>query len=168
MDNLTTTPAQENYIETIYRMSATEKVKPSLLADRLGVRRASVTRLVKTLVNKGLVHHRSHGSIVLTPLGEQLGKGIVRRDACLTRLLVHVCGMPPERADPEVHRLEHAVGDEVLVRLEALVNFACSAEQWCNEVKKQAEEAWAKHPSPSPGPLGRAPIHQGRAHEKHA
>lgn len=167
MDNLTTTPAQENYIETIYRMSATDAVKPSMLADRLGVRRASVTRLVKTLVNKGLVHHRSHGAIVLTPLGEELGRDIVRRDDCLTRLLVDVCGMPHERADPEVHRLEHAISDEVLVRLEILVDFACSSNDWLNEVKKRAEEAWKKNPATSPGPLGRTPIHQGRAHEKH-
>lgn len=137
MDTFTTTPAQENYIEKIYRMSATQAVKPSMLAESLGVRRASVTRLISTLVDKGLVLHKSHGDIVLTRWGEELARAIVRRDECLTRLLVEVCGMDPERADPEVHRLEHVVTDEVLVYLETLVDFACSSGEWLSELKNE-------------------------------
>lgn len=167
MDSITTTPAQENYIEKIYRMSAKQVVKPSMLADSLGVKRASVTRLIKTLVDKGLVRHKSHGDIVLTRLGEKLARAIVRRDECLTRLLVEVCGMDPERADPEVHRLEHVIGDEVLVRLETLVNFACSSPEWLDELKYRTKQVWKKHPVTSPGPVGRAPIHQGDTCEKH-
>lgn len=166
MDTVTTTPAQENYIETIYRMSATQSVKPSVLADSLGVKRASVTRLIKTLVDKGLVLHQSHGDIALTPLGEELARAIVRRDECLTRLLVEICGMDPERADPEVHRLEHVIGDEVLVRLETLVDFACSSEEWLNEFKKRTEQVLSQQPMTRPGPVGRARIHQGDTSEK--
>ena len=166
MDTFTTTPAQENYIEKIYRMSATQPVKPSELADSLGVRRASVTRLINTLVDKGLVLHKSHGDIALTRWGEELARAIVRRDDCLTRLLVEVCGMDPGSADPEVHRLEHVINDEVLVRLETLVDFACSSGDWLNELKKRTGQAWSKHPVINPGPVGRTQIHKGDTREK--
>lgn len=167
MEKITTTPAQENYIENIYRMSADKPVKPSMLADSLGVKRASVTRLIKTLVDKGLVLHKSHGTIVLTQLGEELGKAIVRRDECLTRLLVEVCGMDPRRADPEVHRLEHIISDEVLVRLETLVDFACSSNEWVSELKKRMDLVTGKAHAHCHGVVGRTPVHQGDTQEKH-
>lgn len=167
MDNLTTTPAQENYIEKIYRMSATQPVKPSVLADSLGVKRASVTRLTKTLVDKGLVLHKSHGAIRLTPLGEELAKAIVRRDECLTRLLVEVCGMDPKQADPEVHRLEHIISDEVLLRLETLVDFAKSSDEWVRKLKERIDLKIDVNLENCQGAVGRTSVHQGDSREKY-
>lgn len=167
MDNLTTTPAQENYIEKIYHMSARQAVKPSMLADSLGVKRASVTRLTKTLVQKGLVLHKSHGAITLTPLGEKLAKAIVRRDECLTRLLVEICGMHPKHADPEVHRLEHIISDEVLLRLEILVDFASSSDDWIDGLKRRIDKALSKTLEKQPISVGSTPVHQGHIREKH-
>ncbi len=112
MDKIITTPAQENYIETIYHLSLRGPVRPSELADTLGVKRASVSKYIVTLVGKGLVKHLPRGDIYLTDQGIGLAKSILKRDKCLTRLLVDVCNMPPEDAESEVHRLEHLVSDD--------------------------------------------------------
>ena len=43
VDNLITTPAQENYVEAIFYLSQKGPVRPSALATALGVKRASVS-----------------------------------------------------------------------------------------------------------------------------
>ncbi len=166
MEEFKTTPAQENYIETIYRMSAKQPVRPSGLAECLGVKRASVSKFVRTLVGKGLVLHKSHGDITLTDKGKELALAIIRRDECLTRLLVEVCGMTAERADPEVHRLEHVISDEVLLRLESLVEFACTSEAWLKRLHYRIDKSWQDYSSTQKSTVGRSQIHQGGASEK--
>lgn len=161
-----TTPAQENYIEAIYRMSLKGSVRPSTLAECLGVKRASVSKFIRTLVGKDLVLHKSHGDITLTDKGEELARAIIRRDECLTRLLVEVCGMTAERADPEVHRLEHVISDEVLLRLETLVEFACTSEAWLKRLHYRIENAWQENHMSQKSTVGRSQIHQGGASEK--
>jgi DtxR family Mn-dependent transcriptional regulator len=159
-----TTPAQENYVETIYALSKKGPVRPSALASQLGVKRASVSKFIRTLAAKGLVDHQLRGEILLTDAGKELAEAILRRDRCLTQLLVEVCNMPEEEADPEVHRLEHLISDEVLYRLEALVDFACSSKAWLKRLHLRIE---SETPTPSDGIMvGRSTVHQGSAVEK--
>jgi len=161
-----TTPAQENYIETIYRISAQAPVRPRQLAERLGVKRASVSKFIASLVRKGFVYHESHGDIILTEKGVLLAKAIVRRDNCLTKLLVDVCAMPAERAYSEVHRLEHVISDEVLLRLEILVDFASSSEAWLKRLQYRIDTAQTGRSNDSDLKVGNSPIHQGLPTEK--
>ncbi len=166
MDSKKTTPSQENYVEWIYRMSAEGPVRPALLAEKLGVKRPSATRAVASLVKKGLVSHKPYGEIVLTPDGEALGRAIVRRDECLTALLVRVLGMEPEQADPEVHRLEHVLSDDVLERLEVLVAFASSSEAWLRRLHLRIANSRLDSSSQGAFQAGRSDIHQGAPSEK--
>lgn len=159
MDEIKTTPAQENYIEAIYLMSHAKPVRPSELAENLGVKRASVTKFVSSLVNKGFVHHESHGDIVLTDKGIALAKAIIRRDDCLTRLLVDVCGLDSEKAFSEVHRLEHLISDEVLIRLEILVDFACSSEAWLKRLQYRINTARIDRPTERALQVGQTRVH---------
>lgn len=167
MEQFNTTPAQENYIEYIFRLSAGGPVRPSTLAESMGVKRASVSKFLKTLTSKGLIDHKSHGPISLTERGQELAEAIVRRDECLTRLLVHICGMEAEQADPEVHRLEHVLSDEVLLRLETLVEFASSSEAWLKRLHHRMDEAMREPPEAPNSMVGRSQIHQGEPTEKY-
>ncbi len=161
-----TTPSEENYIEHVYRLAAKGPVRPAQLAESLGVKRPSATRAVVSLAKKGLVHHEPYGEIRLTEEGQALGQAIVRRDDCLTELLVDLLGMPPKSADPEVHRLEHVVSDEVLARLEVLVGFALSSEAWLKRLHHRIAGAMSKPHETGVFAAGRSDIHQGLPSEK--
>lgn len=117
-------------MEAIYTLSLKGPVRSSVLAETLGVKRASVSKFITGLVANGLVTHLPRKEIILTTRGVALAHSIARRKRCLTRLLVDICNMDPADADLQVHRLEHVLNDEVLHRLETLVEFGSSSSAW--------------------------------------
>lgn len=166
MDNIITTPAQENYVQAIYYLSLKGPVRPSAVAKTLGVKRASVSKYIGTLVDRGLITHKPRGELILTQSGLELAQSILRRDRCLTSLLVDVCNMSAKDAEPEVHRLEHLISDEVLFRLETLVEFACSSSGWLKRLHLRMaaeQERFDDHYSVK---VGSTKVHQGDRQEK--
>jgi DtxR family Mn-dependent transcriptional regulator len=163
---LVLTPSQENYLEWIYRFRAAGPVKVRDVARKAGVRLPSVSRAVSMLKKAGLVEHDLYGLIDLTPLGRKGGEEIVLRDTCLTRLLVDVLGMSPAAADPAVHQMEHVLTDEVLGRLQVLVDFCLEAPAWHRRLALRMGR-W-RLPAAAPGrPLvGATIVHAGFAREK--
>jgi len=169
MSSVQLTPSQENYLEWIYRLESEGPVQVSMLASKLGVQLPSVSRAVRTLAKFNLVTHKAYGSVHLTDAGREVAREVQRRDRCLTSLLVDVLGLPPKEAAREVHRLEHVISDEVLARLEALVDFAVSSGGWIKRLrlrihagdsqkKKQAAESFEVA-------VGESKIHAGREHD---
>ena len=117
------TPSQENYLEHIWHLSGRGSVRVVDLAVSVGVKRPSVTRAVNNLASLGLVRHEHYGGIEFTPEGYRAAQYIARRDALLKRFLTQVLQLDSRKADDEVCRLEHVVGDEVLRRLDVLLNY---------------------------------------------
>lgn len=117
------TPSQENYLEHIWHLAAVDRVRSVDLAESVGVKLPSVTRAVNKLASQGLVKHKQYGAIELTRKGRSAARRIVQRDKCITEFLVRVLKMAPERAKTEACRLEHVFSNEVIIRLQALVDF---------------------------------------------
>ncbi|NNF46584.1 MAG: metal-dependent transcriptional regulator [Desulfofustis sp.] len=168
MDNIITTPAQENYVQAIYHLSQKGPVRPSAVAKTLGVKRASVSKYIGTLVDRGLITHEPRGELILTESGLELAKSILRRERCLTSLLVDVCNMSVEDAEPEVHRLEHLISDEVLLRLETLVEFACSSSGWLKRLHLRMAAEQERFGVHNPVKVGSTKVHQGQRQEESA
>ena len=166
MTQLRTTPSEENYLEWIYRMSQKSPVRPAQLAEKIGVSRPSASRAVTALKKKGLLTHEPYKAIRLTEAGQVLGEAIVRRDECLTSLLVEVLGMSPGDADPEVHRLEHVLSEAVLARLEVLVAFSLSSDAWIKRLRHRVEVAVEERDRPGQVRAGVSDIHPGHPCEK--
>lgn len=160
------TPSQENYLEWIYRLADKGPVRIKDLAERMNVKLPSVSRAVKGLTESGLVIHKSYSNIDLTNEGREVGQGIIRRDECLTRLLVQILGMTPGEADPEVHRLEHVLGEEVLRRLEILVDFALSSEAWMKRLKHRIRSDISQLGQDPHFRVGETIVHGGHEREK--
>jgi DtxR family Mn-dependent transcriptional regulator len=154
------TPSQENYLEAIYELSRGGSVQVKTLADHVGVRRPSVSRAVAELARLRLVDHRAYGDIELTRAGEELGRHLARRSACLRRFLVDVLGMDADEAEAEAHRLEHGVGIEVLSRLEILNEFALSSDAWMRRLAVRLGRVNSDEPR-LPYRLGKASMHAG-------
>ncbi len=110
----------EMYMKAIYRLEREGPgVTTSALASELGVAPASVSGMLKKLVNDGYVEHEVRGDIKLTQKGLEVAVGVVRRNRLAERLLTDILGMPWDEVYSEACILEHAITDKVEERLVA-------------------------------------------------
>ena len=110
----------ENYLTALLRLEeAGDAATTSLLAERLQVARPSVTGMLKRLGDEGLVHHVPYRGARLTPRGRRQARAVIRRHRLVESFLVGTLGMAPDAVHDEAHRLEHALSDEVVDRLDA-------------------------------------------------
>jgi len=117
-----TTPAVEDYLKAIYHLSrAGEAASTSALAERLGIAAGSVTGMLKRLAEQGLVEHTRYYGARLTDTGEANAVRTIRRHRVLELFLVEVLGYPWDRVHDEAERLEHAVTDELVDRMAAVL-----------------------------------------------
>jgi DtxR family Mn-dependent transcriptional regulator len=115
----------ENYLKTIYlaqvQIETGALVPMGQLASALGVVPGTATTMVKTLAESGLVYYEPYMGVRLTKAGEKLASMVLRRHRLVELFLVKVLGMSWADVHDEAERLEHAVSDEVIERIDALL-----------------------------------------------
>jgi DtxR family Mn-dependent transcriptional regulator len=134
------TPSQENYLEHILAGSSDGQIRAAALAKSVGVKLPSVTRAVKKLADAGMVRHKTYGTIEITEKGKDAATSITRRDDCLIQFLEEVLSLPSIRAKMEACRIEHVISDDVLDRLEILVNYLSHSKGWKTRLKRELDE----------------------------
>lgn len=107
----------EEYLEAIYKLSEKGEVRPTQLADALGVSGPTVTATLRRLEAADLVL-RPDGGVSLTPTGRTQALSILRRHRLSERFLADVLGLPWEVVHDEACRLEHALSPQVQDALE--------------------------------------------------
>lgn len=107
----------EEYLETIYKLSQDEPVRPGRVAESLGVSAPTVTSQLKRLQKRGLIK-RPGGRVVLTETGRADALHVIRSHRLSERLLSDVLGMPLDEIHEEACRLEHALSPKVQEALE--------------------------------------------------
>lgn len=114
--------AVEDYLKTIYHLSRDEAAAgTSSIAERLHVAAGSVTGMLKRLAERGLVEHVPYYGARLTAEGEDEAVRLIRRHRVLELFLVQVLGYTWDRVHEEAERLEHAVSDELIDRMAAVL-----------------------------------------------
>jgi DtxR family transcriptional regulator, iron-dependent repressor len=112
------TETVDRYLECIYYIAHEgETVRPSRLADWLGVSAPTVSVNLQRLERDGWVGIARDRSVSLTPRGEEVAARIVRRHRLLERWLTDVLRLDWATADREAGRLSHGFSDVVLERL---------------------------------------------------
>lgn len=101
----------EDYLEAIYILSKTQKVRNIDIAERLGYTKASCCVGVKNLQKKGYAGKGIHNSVVLTEKGRTLAEKLYSRHKYYTELLIRA-GVSPEKAEEEGCMLEHVLSDD--------------------------------------------------------
>jgi len=118
------TPNLEDYLEAIFYLeSESSGARAKDIADRLGVKKASVTGALQTLSEKDLVHYSPYSSVTLTPEGFRLGSKVVHRHKVLLEFFYSFLQLPKEMANHNACKLEHYIDDEVLERLTNFIQF---------------------------------------------
>lgn len=111
-------PAVEDYLKTIFHLSdAGVAAATSAVAERLGVTAASVTGMLKRLVDLGFVEHVPYYGARLTPAGHARAVAIIRRHRILESFLVEVLGYAWDEVHEEADRLEHTASARLIDRM---------------------------------------------------
>lgn len=90
----------------------------SLLASRTGMKPSTVSGAMTKLAAKGLVERTPYGAITLTDEGQTLALGMVRRHRLIETFLVQVLGYGWDEVHDEAERLEHAVSETMIDRMD--------------------------------------------------
>lgn len=114
--------AMEDYVSAIWRLTQHGGLATtSEVARRLGVTAASTSYMFRKMAEAGLVEYKEYAGATLTPGGEAAAMGYIRRHRVTERFLVDVLGIAWERADAIPDQMEHALPDEVIDRMEAVM-----------------------------------------------
>jgi len=136
----------ENYLSEIFKLEQSAiKVKTNLLAKKMGISDAAVTDMLKKLSVNGLILYERYKNIELTKKGRKYASVIVRRHRIWEIFLYQIVGLPWDKVHDEAHRLEHSSSDELVDKLEEILNFP----------------EFDPHGDPIPGKDGKVPKHKG-------
>ena len=116
----------ENYLKTIYlaqiALGAADALVPmGQVASTLGVVPGTATTMIKALSESGLVHYEPYLGVRLTAAGEKLAGVVVRRHRLIELFLVKVIGMSWAEVHDEAERLEHAVSERLIERIDEML-----------------------------------------------
>lgn len=117
-------PTVEDYLKRVYlesRSLGDRLVPMGRLASAMGVVPGTATSMVKALAESGLAEYEPRSGVRLSAAGERLALHVIRRHRLIELFLVRVLGLDWSEVHPEAERLEHAISDRVLERLDTLL-----------------------------------------------
>lgn len=132
------TPTMEDYLETIFALSKEKKaIRIKNIAGRMGVKMPTVTNMMKTLSERGLIDYERYEYLTLTEKGAAVGREMQRRHEVLRTFLVDILKVDSDRADGEACKMEHGISPSTLDRLVDFMAFV----QMC----PRAGATWLEH-----------------------
>ena len=122
--NVNLSSSQEDYLEAILALiRKTGVARVSEIADRLEVGKPAVTSALKLLAKRKLVNYDPYQLITLTDQGLKAAESVDHRHKIISRFLSNVLGLNRADAETNACRIEHAIDDTLLSRLDCLAEF---------------------------------------------
>jgi len=114
----------EDYLKAVLNLEDRhEKASTSNVARRLAVSDGTVTDMLRKLQSAGLLEYTPYRGAALTPRGRAIALKILRRHRLIELFLHRIMGYGWEQVHDEAERLEHAVSDFFVERIDALMNY---------------------------------------------
>jgi len=108
----------EDYIKAIFALEAEGRpATTKKIAQRLGVKMASVTGMIKHLAAEGYVRHTPYRGALMTDKGRTVAIEMVRRHRLIELFLAQTLGLSWDEVDADAEVLEHAVSDRLIERI---------------------------------------------------
>lgn len=114
------TQSIEDYLKSIYEITQQEqRASTNQIAERMGVRPASVTGMLKRLANNDppLLQYHKHRGAELTPAGREVALEVIRHHRLLELYLHERLGFAWDQVHAEADRLEHVISEDFEERI---------------------------------------------------
>lgn len=118
------TSTVENYVKQLYveqTRTPGQLIQLGRLATALDVVPGTVTTMIRTLADAGLVHYEPRNGCSLSAAGEKLALHVLRRHRLVELFLVKVLGYDWSEVHDEAEELEHVVSEKLLERIDVLL-----------------------------------------------
>ncbi|GKQ43208.1 Cro/Cl family transcriptional regulator [Companilactobacillus sp. RD055328] len=117
-------PNKENYLKVVYELTLDfRKVNNKNIALIMNVSAASVTEMLSSLAEDGLIDHKPYNEITLTKAGQKVARELVKRhriwEVFLSKKLNYEIDTLHEISD----QLEHTADADLIERLNEFLNF---------------------------------------------
>ena len=115
----------ENYLKAIFSHQTGEEglVKTKEIAAALEVSLPSVSGMIKNLADEGMVDYEPYRGVRLTEKGRRAALRVIRNHRLIEVFLVQTLGYTWDEVHNEAERLEHAVSDTLVERIDAFLNY---------------------------------------------
>lgn len=119
------TRSEENYIKTIFHLGkkGVKDAATNSIAELMETKPSSVTDMIKKLSEKDLVNYRPYQGVSLTPLGNKMALGIIRKHRLWEVFLVEKLDFTWDEVHEVAEQLEHIKSDKLIDRLDWLLGF---------------------------------------------
>lgn len=121
------TSTVEDYLKAILlheqRLPPGQLVTMGHIGVALEVTPGTVTAMVKTLEKNGLLGYEPYSGVRLTDHGRRMALHVLRRHRLIELFLVEVLALDWSEVHEEAERLEHAMSDKLIDRIDALLGF---------------------------------------------
>lgn len=113
----------QDYLKVVWDLHERTGKKVTLgdVADRMGEKKPTASEAVKKLASRGFVMHEPYQGISLTEKGHDVAMVMVRRHRLIECFLFSKLGYTWDEVHAEAEKLEHAVSDEFISRIDALL-----------------------------------------------
>lgn len=117
-EKLKLSESQEDYLKHIFLFEEFDKtVSTQALSEKMKVRPASVTGMLKKLAELKLVRHEPYHGVALTEAGRKIALEIVRHHRLLELYLTEALGYTWDEVHEEADRLEHVISEDFESRI---------------------------------------------------
>lgn len=115
----------QNYLKVIWGLEewSDAPITNSAIAESAGVRLSTVSDALRKLAEHELIDHARYGSVQLTEEGRELAVLMIRRHRLIETFLVRMLDYAWDEVHDEADRLEHAVSDELIDRIDRALDF---------------------------------------------
>jgi DtxR family transcriptional regulator, Mn-dependent transcriptional regulator len=125
MSSQQATPAEEEYLQTLYWLfEAGLPMTAANMVRAMQVSAPTVHEMVGRLEHDGYILRGDDRSLAFTDEGRDHAEGVVRRHRLIERFLTDVLGIPWDEVHEEAERLEHAMSPVLEERMLAAIGDA--------------------------------------------
>lgn len=122
-DDTALTASMEDYIEMIYRLSASNGfARIGELSKALNIQPSSATKMVQRLAEMGFIKYEKYGYLMLKEKGKQAGAGLLKRHIIIDKFL-RVIGVKDTEVLEETEKIEHMLSSDTTECFEHFLTF---------------------------------------------
>ena len=131
----------EDYLETILLLQKEYPVaRAKDIAERLNVKKSSVTNALKLLSEKKLINYDKYSYITLTDKGKKYAEEIFKTHSILKEFLIKVLEVDDDSAEANACRMEHVIDKDIIQKISMFLDFILKSDSQCINLEQFQKE----------------------------